>query len=562
MGFISQGADRSELLCIASYDKINRCVYVDLVDVESQILVASTGETPHVREVCRIHVWKDRLITASSDRLTIWRMNIPFDFTAAITELQVEKSRGLREFAEVCFVEDQMVVRKENEVEVWSCFSKNLISPKKSLRMDTVSCMCVNADLTVVSGLQGEKTRETVIEVFHSTRETEPTLHVVPQSRVSSMQILDSNHIAVLADDGIVYIVRLLSGSILGSTSIPNASRLAVTSFAVSGDMLLVTNGALEIEIFNTSVLVAEYEQFALSLGGEVPEVPFWQSAEAVTAPTLPDASSPVLHFCLPPTSDFTNRLLKYKQCLNLPENVHAFDFLASCTTEQDERFWESQLAGDSTSLFVMKSDRLHKRLLLHLTLLVTWSPRLRRAFLPKLVFPFVKLFGNSRVVCFELIAMFLQNFCQQWFDHESDAFAGTNLLLADPKLHALLPAPLLFEKLLTSLLTEFLPADAWLRWMDLLVFYVRNLGKDHFDPQLVVKFAVQLVLWKGRELNTKHSEAELTDWLQTVHLEIAPSDVDWLFKDCLGGEGDIGKKSATKVVYFSETSTQYPEFQ
>ncbi|XP_076371016.1 TBC1 domain family member 31 isoform X2 [Tachypleus tridentatus] len=50
------------------------------------------------------------------------------------------------------------------------------------------------------------------------------------------------------------------------------------------------------------------------------------------------------------------------------------------------------------------------------LSLLVNWSPLLAEVtFLPYLVFPFVKLFHSDLLVCFEMVATFLCNWCEDW---------------------------------------------------------------------------------------------------------------------------------------------------
>ncbi|XP_022255860.1 TBC1 domain family member 31-like isoform X2 [Limulus polyphemus] len=50
------------------------------------------------------------------------------------------------------------------------------------------------------------------------------------------------------------------------------------------------------------------------------------------------------------------------------------------------------------------------------LSLLANWSPLLAEVtFLPYLVFPFVKLFHSNLLVCFEVVATFLCNWCENW---------------------------------------------------------------------------------------------------------------------------------------------------
>lgn len=131
--------------------------------------------------------------------------------------------------------------------------------------------------------------------------------------------------------------------------------------------------------------------------------------------------------------------------------------------------------------------------------------------YLPALVFPFVKIFGKDKVICFEVVLTVVLNWCKRWFDYFpnaplsiiasiSDALQSSDVELfahltriggagdlpgtfANPRGMQTLVWPLL-----QSLLSEALPRPAWLRVWDHLVLH-------HHRPELLPAAIVALLI-------------------------------------------------------------------
>jgi len=103
-------------------------------------------------------------------------------------------------------------------------------------------------------------------------------------------------------------------------------------------------------------------------------------------------------------------RLFIWRSVLRLPENHVAFSVLIDKGTHNAfARLHEN---------YPIKSRRLLRSLERVLSALAYWSPIFGEAdFLPMLAFPFVKLFPNNHLICFEFIATVMLNWCQKWFE-------------------------------------------------------------------------------------------------------------------------------------------------
>lgn len=104
-------------------------------------------------------------------------------------------------------------------------------------------------------------------------------------------------------------------------------------------------------------------------------------------------------------------RMFIWRSILRLPENHSAYAALVDKGTHPAfEKLNEE---------YPIKSRRLLRILQRILSALANWSPIFGETqYLPVLAFPFVKLFQNNHLVCFEIIASVLVNFAQHWFEY------------------------------------------------------------------------------------------------------------------------------------------------
>ncbi|XP_022110493.1 TBC1 domain family member 31-like isoform X2 [Acanthaster planci] len=104
-------------------------------------------------------------------------------------------------------------------------------------------------------------------------------------------------------------------------------------------------------------------------------------------------------------------RMFIWRSVLRLPENHTAFSSLVDKGTH---------LAWAKVhETYPIKSRKLLRVLQRTLSALAHWSAIFGEAdYLPLLAFPFVKLFQNNQLICFEVIATVLCNWCQLWFEY------------------------------------------------------------------------------------------------------------------------------------------------
>ncbi|XP_033096364.1 TBC1 domain family member 31-like isoform X1 [Anneissia japonica] len=103
-------------------------------------------------------------------------------------------------------------------------------------------------------------------------------------------------------------------------------------------------------------------------------------------------------------------RMFIWRSVLRLPENHTAFSNLVDKGTHTA---W-SKVHED----YPIKSRKLLRVLQRTLSALAHWSVIFGETnYLPVLAFPFIKLFQNNQLVCFEIIATVLVNWCQHWFE-------------------------------------------------------------------------------------------------------------------------------------------------
>ncbi|NXX75101.1 TBC31 protein, partial [Urocolius indicus] len=104
-------------------------------------------------------------------------------------------------------------------------------------------------------------------------------------------------------------------------------------------------------------------------------------------------------------------RMFVWRSLLQLPENHLAFSSLIDKGTHS--AFVNIQ------NDYPIKSRKLLRVLQRTLSALAHWSAIFAETpYIPLLAFPFVKLFQNNQLICFEVVATVIVNFCQHWFEY------------------------------------------------------------------------------------------------------------------------------------------------
>ncbi|XP_054982919.1 TBC1 domain family member 31 isoform X2 [Sorex araneus] len=104
-------------------------------------------------------------------------------------------------------------------------------------------------------------------------------------------------------------------------------------------------------------------------------------------------------------------RMFIWRSLLQLPENHTAFSSL------MDKGVHTAFLSLHKN--YPIKSRKLLRVLQRTLSALAHWSAIFGDTpYLPLLAFPFVKLFQNNQLICFEVVATLIINWCQHWFEY------------------------------------------------------------------------------------------------------------------------------------------------
>lgn len=104
-------------------------------------------------------------------------------------------------------------------------------------------------------------------------------------------------------------------------------------------------------------------------------------------------------------------RMFIWRSLLQLPENHAAFSSL----TDKGTHPQYLQLHQE----YPIKSRKLLRVLQRTLSALAHWSAIFGETkYLPLMTFPFVKLFQNNQLICFEVVATVITNWCQHWFEY------------------------------------------------------------------------------------------------------------------------------------------------
>lgn len=164
-------------------------------------------------------------------------------------------------------------------------------------------------------------------------------------------------------------------------------------------------------------------------------------------------------------------RMFVWRSLLGLPENHAAYSSLT------DKGLHSAYLTLHDK--YPIKSHKLQRGLQRVLSALAHWAAIFGEVeFLPLVAFPFVKLFQNNPMLCFEVVATVIVNWCQHWFEYFPNpplnilSMAENVLAHHDKELlqHLVdcgITSQLYVWPLLETLFSEVLTRDEWLRLFD-----------------------------------------------------------------------------------------------
>ncbi|XP_030639028.1 TBC1 domain family member 31 [Chanos chanos] len=164
-------------------------------------------------------------------------------------------------------------------------------------------------------------------------------------------------------------------------------------------------------------------------------------------------------------------RMFIWRSLLHLPENHASFSSLS------DKGLHSAYLTLHDR--YPIKSHKLQRGLQRVLSALAHWSAIFGETeYLPLVAFPFVKLFQNNPLICFEVVATVIVNWCQHWFEYFPNpplnvlSMAENVLAHHDKELlqHLIdcgITSQLYVWPLLETLFSEVLTRDEWLKLFD-----------------------------------------------------------------------------------------------
>ncbi|NXS32653.1 TBC31 protein, partial [Pomatostomus ruficeps] len=164
-------------------------------------------------------------------------------------------------------------------------------------------------------------------------------------------------------------------------------------------------------------------------------------------------------------------RMFVWRSLLQLPENHLAFSSLI-------DRGTHSAFVNIQKE-YPIKSRKLLRVLQRTLSALAHWSAIFAETpYMPLLAFPFVKLFQNNQLICFEVVATVVVNFCQHWFEYFPNPPVNVLSMMENVLAHhdeELLQHLIKYNvtsqvyawPLLETLLSEVLTREEWLKVFD-----------------------------------------------------------------------------------------------
>ncbi|NXI38719.1 TBC31 protein, partial [Galbula dea] len=183
-------------------------------------------------------------------------------------------------------------------------------------------------------------------------------------------------------------------------------------------------------------------------------------------------------------------RMLVWRSLLQLPENHLAFSNLIDKGTHS--AFVNIQKE------YPIKSRKLLRVLQRTLSALAHWSAIFAEtSYIALLAFPFVKLFQNNQLICFEVVATVVVNFCQHWFEYFPNPPVNVLCMMENVLAHhdkELLQHLIKYGvtsqvyawPLLETLFSEVLTREEWLKVFD-------NIFSNH--PSYFLMFVVAYII-------------------------------------------------------------------
>ncbi|XP_072316547.1 TBC1 domain family member 31 [Eucyclogobius newberryi] len=164
-------------------------------------------------------------------------------------------------------------------------------------------------------------------------------------------------------------------------------------------------------------------------------------------------------------------RMFVWRTLLFLPENYAAYGSLT------DKGLHVAHLSLHDK--YPIKSQKLQRGLQRVLSALAHWAAIFGEVeYLPLVAFPFVKLFQNNPLLCFEVVATVIVNWCQHWFEYfpnpplnilsmVENVLAHHDKELLQHLVDCGVTSQLYAWPLLETLFSEVLTRDEWLRLFD-----------------------------------------------------------------------------------------------
>ncbi|XP_028281100.1 TBC1 domain family member 31 [Parambassis ranga] len=164
-------------------------------------------------------------------------------------------------------------------------------------------------------------------------------------------------------------------------------------------------------------------------------------------------------------------RMFVWRSLLCLPENHAAYSSLT------DKGLHSAYLTLHDK--YPIKSHKLQRGLQRVLSALAHWAAIFGEVeYLPLIAFPFVKLFQNNPMLCFEVVATVIVNWCQHWFEYfpnpplnilsmVENVLAHHDKELLQHLVDCGITSQLYVWPLLETLFSEVLTRDEWLRLFD-----------------------------------------------------------------------------------------------
>ncbi|XP_007070938.2 TBC1 domain family member 31 isoform X2 [Chelonia mydas] len=164
-------------------------------------------------------------------------------------------------------------------------------------------------------------------------------------------------------------------------------------------------------------------------------------------------------------------RMFVWRALLQVPENHLAFSSLIDKGIHSAFVHLKDE--------YPMKSRKLLRVLQRTLSALAHWSAIFGETpYIPLLAFPFVKLFQNNQLICFEVVATVIVNWCQHWFEYFPNPPVNVlsmveNILAHHDKellqhlINCNVTSQLYAWPLLETLFSEVLTREEWLKVFD-----------------------------------------------------------------------------------------------